>query len=418
MVIASIDLMKGKAVQLVQGKETGKKIERDNPLELAEAFSRYGETAVIDLDAAMDKGDNRALIKKICSFPDCRVGGGIRSIKMARKFISWGARKIIIGTKVFEKNGVSFLKELNRSIGKDRVIIAIDSYEGEIVTHGWQHKTGITLFDGAKKLESFASEFLLTVVEKEGKMEGTDIKTVDRLRKIIQTPLTIAGGVCSMEEIKKFAARGIDVQMGMAIYTGKIKLHDAFIACLNWKDKLIPVITTDKWGQVLMLAYVSKESLKKTFQTKNMWYFSRSRNKLWKKGETSGNIQKLIRIRSDCDHDALLATVEQTRNACHLDQYSCFGDKRFTLFELYQVIKNRFETPMPGSYTVTLTEQKVRNKLLEEAKEVVEAEERDDVIWEAADLIYFLTVLIQKKGVTIDDVLRELRRRRWKEVQK
>ncbi len=287
MVIASIDLMNGKAVQLVQGKETEKKIERDNPRELAEAFSRYGKIAVIDLDAAMEKGDNRALIKKICSFPDCRVGGGIRSIKMARKFLSWGAQKVILGTKVFENNriNVSFLQKLNQSIGKNRVIIAIDSHEGEIVTHGWQHKTGITLFDGARKLEPFASEFLLTFVEKEGKMEGTDLKTVDRLRKIIQTPLTIAGGVCSMEEIKKCAAQGIDVQLGMAIYIGKIKLHDAFIECLNWKDKLIPVITTDKWGQVLMLAYCNKESLKKTFQTKNMWYFSRSRNKLWKKGQ-------------------------------------------------------------------------------------------------------------------------------------
>lgn len=418
MVIASIDLMKGNAVQLIQGRE--KKIERNNPLELANKFSKYGEIAVIDLDAAINKGDNQPLIKKICSLPDCRVGGGIRLTETAKKFISWGARKVIVGTKVFEndKINVSFLKKLSQSIGKNRVIIAVDSHGGEIVTHGWRHRTGIPLFHAARKLESFTSEFLITFVEKEGKMEGTDMEAVNILRKITQLPLTIAGGISSLAEIKQFAAQRIDVQLGMALYTGKIKLHDAFLASLNWQRKLLPVITIDECGQVLMLAYCNQESLKRTFLTEKMWYFSRSRKKLWKKGETSGNIQKLVRIRSDCDRDALLATVKQTGNACHMDHYSCFGDKIFSLYELYQIIKKRFEKSISGSYTMTLTDEKLRDKLLEETKELVEAKTKDDVIWEAADLMYFLTVLIQKKGVTIDDVLRELRRRRREGEQK
>jgi phosphoribosyl-ATP pyrophosphohydrolase/phosphoribosyl-AMP cyclohydrolase len=134
---------------------------------------------------------------------------------------------------------------------------------------------------------------------------------------------------------------------------------------------------------------------------------------LWQKGETSGNLQKLIKLRVDCDRDTILATVDQTGPACHLGNYSCFGDRKFTLDRLYQVIKDRFNNPRPGSYTATLDNKKVREKLLEEAAEVVEAKTREDIIWEAADVLYFLTVLLQKQGITINDVLMELHRRRF-----
>lgn len=412
MIIPSIDLMDGKAVQLKQGKE--KMLERQDAIGLAREFNKYNEIAVIDLAAAMGRGNHSEIIREICGFADCRVGGGIKDVNRAREVISWGATKIIIGSKAFENDQINyeFLRELTSAIPKQRIVIAVDAFEGEIVTQAWKHRTGLGLFEVVKRLEAYCSEFLYTCVEKEGGLQGTDLETIEKLRQATDLQLTVAGGVTTMDEIRKLAALGADAQLGMAIYTGRMRLDEAFIESLNWQSDLIPTITCDEDGQVLMLAYSSKESLKKTFETGKMWYFSRSRNRLWQKGETSGNVQEMIKIRNDCDSDALLATVRQKGVACHLGDYSCFGDRHFSLNELYDVIKDRFAHSKPESYTATLTDKKVREKLLEEAEEVVIAQSKDEIIWEAADVLYFLTTLLVKSGVAIDDVLNELRRRR------
>jgi phosphoribosyl-ATP pyrophosphohydrolase/phosphoribosyl-AMP cyclohydrolase len=332
MVIPSIDFMNGKAVQLKQGRE--KVLERDDPFELAKDFYKFSEIAVIDLDAALSKGDNQSIIKKICHIAECRVGGGVRTVEKAKQIMSWGAIKVIVGTSAFENDTInhSFLGDLKSALGKNRIIIAIDAIEREIVTQGWKHKTGLNLFEAIQAIEEYASEFLFTCVEKEGMMQGTDIETIQKLNKATTNKLTVAGGVSSMDEIVMLAEIGVDAQLGMALYTGKIKLEDAFIESLDWDKGLIPTITCDTSGQVLMLAYSNKESLQMTFQTGNMSYFSRSRNALWMKGETSGNLQKFIRIRTDCDRDTLLTTVDQKGVACHLGSYSCFGEKGSHLF--------------------------------------------------------------------------------------
>lgn len=413
MIYPSIDLSEGKAVQLVSGR--AKVLERDDPLALAESFSRFGEISVIDLDAAMEKGDNRNLIREICRIAPCRVGGGIRTIEAAREAMSLGAVKVIVGTRAFQEDSVDFefLEKLCRTIGRDRVIVAIDAENGEIVTRGWRHRTGLRVISVVRDLEPLVSEFLFTVVEKEGRMAGTDMPAILEIRQQTQKPITAAGGVASIPEIEELARARIDVQLGMALYTGKIDLADGFVASLDWSKGLIPTITADREGQVLMVAYSSRESLQKTLASGWMWYHSRSRGRLWQKGETSGHVQKLVRIRADCDQDSLLAEVEQQGNACHLDRYSCFADKRFGLGDLFDVVTERVRQPEPGSYTASLTPAKVRAKLLEEAQEVSEASSRDAVIWEAADVLYFLTVLLQQQGVGYEEVYHELRRRRW-----
>ncbi|MFH1227799.1 MAG: bifunctional phosphoribosyl-AMP cyclohydrolase/phosphoribosyl-ATP diphosphatase HisIE [Planctomycetota bacterium] len=434
MLIASIDLMGGKVVQLRQGKE--KVLERDDPLALAKEFDRYGEVAVIDLDAAMNpaparkggvnQGENLEIIKRILKIAECRVGGGIRTIKKAKELISFGAVKVIIGSTAFENDRInnSFLQELASAIGRDRIIVAIDAINGEIVTQGWKHKTGLGLFDVINKLENYCSEFLYTCVEKEGLLQGIDMEKVRGVVKATKNKVTVAGGVKSIDEIREIGRIGADAQIGMALYTDKISIKEAFIESLNWKNEpstcaqglgeLIPTVTQDCKGGVLNLAYSNKASLKNAFETGKMWYFSRSRNKLWMKGETSGNTQELIRIRADCDQDTLLATVKQKGVACHTGSYSCFGGKKFNLNELYEVIQDRIKNPAPQSYTATLTDELLKEKIMEEADEVIRAKTKDEIIWEAADVMYFLTVLLAKNGVEIDDVLFELARRRIK----
>src|SRR3990167_4135311 len=309
MIIPSIDLMDGKAVQLKQGKE--KVIEISNVLDLALNFRRYGEIAVIVLDAAFGKGNNLELIKEICKIADCRVGGGIRTIEKANEILRAGAKKVIIGTKATPK----FLAQLP----KDRVIAAIDAKEGVVVNKGWTAKTSRTPKDLIKELEPYCCEFLFTDVDREGLMKGIDFGKIKKLKELTQNKLTAAGGISFMNEIRLLEDLGVNSQVGMALYTQKIKLDEAFVSLLdfNKNNGLVPTIVQDEQNQVLMLSFSDKESLFKTFREGKAAYYSRSRKRLWTKGKTSGNYQEIIKVRYDCDRDTLLFTVKQKNVACH-----------------------------------------------------------------------------------------------------
>lgn len=407
MIIPSIDLMGGKAVQLRQGEE--KVLEREDVFELAEYFGRFGEIAVIDLDAAMGRGNNNELIKKLCKIADCRVGGGIRTVERAKEILSFGAKKIIIGTAAS--------KEFLSQLPKDKLIVAIDAKRGKVVTQGWQFETERTPEDLVKILDPYCSGYLYTIVEKEGMMDGTNIDAILSIEAITHHPVTAAGGISSIDEIIRLDEAGSSCQLGMAVYTGKLNLEDAYVALLDFKkgDGLIPTIVQDKTTkQVLMLAYSNPESVKISLKTGKATYYSRSRNELWEKGKTSGNTQKVVQVKYDCDRDTLLYTVEQTGNACHTGAYSCFEEREFDFEYLYGILADRFANQPEGSYTTKLfqNEDLLKRKINEEAFEVITAKNKDEVIWEVADLTYFVMTLMVKNGVTIDDIKYHLESRK------
>ncbi len=179
-------------------------------------------------------------------------------------------------------------------------------------------------------------------------------------------------------------------------------------------NNLIPTIIKDEQGNVLTLAYSNKESLKKSIETKEGWYFSRSKNRLWKKGEISENIQEVLKIKTDCDKDSLIFIVKQRGDACHLNQYSCFGEeKNFDLQELYGIISEKIKSNDEKSYTRKLiaNPNELKRKIIEEAGEVVTADSKENLIWECSDLIYFLFVIMAREGITIKDIERENERR-------
>ncbi|MDR2702559.1 MAG: phosphoribosyl-ATP diphosphatase [Spirochaetaceae bacterium] len=448
MVIASIDIQGGKVVQLKQGSELV--LQRDNPPELAEEFDRYGEVAVIDLDAAMGKGNNAELIKPLLRKAECRVGGGIRTPEQARELISMGARKIIIGSLAFraskektENNGEKaggefglnrpFLEALVKTIGRERIIIAVDAKKTtaadtenssarhgargyEITVDGWKTPTGLPLIETAAEAAPYASELLFTCIDREGTMSGIDLAPVKQLCDTVgkDTRITAAGGVSTLEEVEALAALGCDVQLGMALYTGKINLADAFITSLNWEKSggLIPLIAQAGDGQVMMIGFTDTEALAETFKRGNVCFHSRTRNKLWMKGENSGNTLKLLRLRADCDRDALLAIVKPSGPVCHTGAWSCFDiNRRYTWEYLQSIIADRFRNPVPGSYTATLDDELVREKITEEAEELCTAKTHEEKVWEAADLLYFTTALMTRENITIAEVLDELDRR-------
>ncbi|MDR2632573.1 MAG: phosphoribosyl-ATP diphosphatase [Treponema sp.] len=438
MVIASIDIRHGQVVQLRQGRDLV--LQQDNAGELAETFDRYGEVAVIDLDGAMGDGSNLEMIKPLLRKAECRVGGGIQTLEQARELVSLGARKIIIGSRAFREPRkpqtfqaegafelkTDFLKALVKEIGRERIMVAVDARPDtrgnyEILVDGWKTPTGLSLIETAQAVEPFAAGLLFTCVEREGTMTGIDRTGVRRLREAISCALTVAGGVSTLEEIEALSALGCDVQLGMALYTGKIDLGAAFIRSLNWEKgaspqgALLPVIAQSPDGQVMMTGFADPQALAASFSRGRLCFHSRTRNTLWMKGEHSGNTLRLLRLRADCDRDALLAVVEAAGPVCHTGGYSCFETgRRYTWEYLQSIIADRLSKPRPGSYTATLDDKLVREKIREEAEEVCTAKTHADVVWEAADLLFFTTALMTREGVTVAEVLDELDRRHKK----
>ena len=440
MIISSIDLKDGKVVQLKNGKDLV--LERDDADALIAEFDRYGEVAVIDLDAALGnvvtegklRGTtaNTELLKSLLRKGNVRVGGGIRDVKKAKELISLGAEKVIIGSAAWASKGqrangeilnTEFLEELTKAIGHHRIIISVDAINGEIAVKGWTETAGIPLIEGAKAAEKYCSELLFTCVEKEGCMQGTDMAQAEKLRQAVGCRIVVAGGVSTLEEVVKLEKMGCDVQLGMALYTGKVALKDGFIECLNWEKAaettagLIPVIAQSVAGEVMMMGYANREAFNKSFDVGKLTFWSRTRNVLWTKGEHSGNFLEVVRLRADCDRDTVLATVIPHGPACHTNSWTCFTSEamaKSTMERLYDTLTDRLKNPAPGSYTASLDDKRVREKIEEEAEEVTEAEGKDEVIWECADLLYFLNVLMCKEGVTWKDVMDELDRRHKK----
>lgn len=226
MIIPCIDLMDGKVVQLVQGRE--KALEGDAPLEMLRKFAGFSEIQVIDLDAALGKGSNDAVVELLAARAVTRVGGGVRTVERAERLVMQGASKVIVGTAAFKTDGANteFLGGLAAAIGRERVVIALDSKGGHIVVKGWREATPLAAEDVLRQLEPYCAGFLCTYVDKEGTLEGTDLDWFRRLRAATNHELTAAGGIASLDEIRQLTAWGLHCALGMAIYTRRFSLED------------------------------------------------------------------------------------------------------------------------------------------------------------------------------------------------
>jgi phosphoribosylformimino-5-aminoimidazole carboxamide ribotide isomerase len=230
VIIPCIDLMGGKVVQLIQGRE--KALEGGTPLEMLARFSAFPQIQVIDLDAALSKrpgaDSNAALVELVASRAITRIGGGVRSPERARALLEQGAYRVIVGTAAFDREKLATIAD---AVGPDRLIIALDSKAGKVVTHGWQEATNFTAEEVIRQLEPYCSGFLCTYVDKEGMLQGTDLDWFRRLRAATTHELTAAGGITTIEEIRELHKLGIHAALGMAIYTGRLNLDE--LALLN-----------------------------------------------------------------------------------------------------------------------------------------------------------------------------------------
>jgi len=410
MIIPSIDLMDGQTVQLVQGAT--RVLDAGDPRPIATKFARVGEIAVVDLDGAMSRGSNTALMRELLAIAPCRVGGGIRDAATALAWLDAGATKVVLGTAA--------RPDVLRELPRERVIAALDARDGEVVVEGWKQGTGRGIIERMRELRAFVSGFLVTFVETEGTMQGLP---VDRAKPLLDAAdgadLVVAGGIRNEQEIAALDALGIHAQVGIALYTGRISLASSLAACLtsDRPDGLIPTVIVDELGIALGLAYSNAQSLARAIDTGRGFYHSRSRG-LWEKGATSGAIQDLVRIDVDCDRDALRFTVRQREPGfCHRNTLSCWrhgaGEPSLGLTGIEQRLAARLRTLEPNSYTARLASEPglLAAKLVEEATELAHAATPSDIVHEAADLVYMTLAKLAAAGIPLSQVSTALERR-------
>ena len=220
MLIPTIDLKGGKVVQLVQGDKVA--IESSDVFRWVRRFQGFPMVQIIDLDAAMGSGDNNDLVRRVSAKLVCRVGGGIRSVDRAKEVIDAGAKKIILSTVLFKdgRPDLLFAAKVSEAVGRERVVAALDTRGGRLVTHGWRKALAITPIEAMKALEPYCDEFLYTDVDHEGLMQGIDVAAVDAIHAATTRRLSAAGGITTQAEVDALAAKGVDAVVGMAIYTG------------------------------------------------------------------------------------------------------------------------------------------------------------------------------------------------------
>jgi phosphoribosylformimino-5-aminoimidazole carboxamide ribotide isomerase len=224
MLIPSIDLMGGKIVQLVQGEK--KALEFDDFEPWLERFAKYPLVQIIDLDAAMGQGDNRALVRSLFRRLPCQVGGGIRTVERAREMLADGALRVIIGSSLIKDGSIqeAFAEGLAGQLGADKLIFAVDSKGGKVAIRGWRQLTEISAAQMMRALESWCGGFLYTHIDTEGLLLGMPLDVVSELRSVTGNRLIVAGGIRTQEEVDGLDVMDVDAVVGMAIYLELLKV--------------------------------------------------------------------------------------------------------------------------------------------------------------------------------------------------
>jgi phosphoribosylformimino-5-aminoimidazole carboxamide ribotide isomerase len=228
VLIPCIDLQRGQAVQLVHGRK--RELAVADVLGLLDRFSRYEWLHIIDLDAAMRKGHNNALVRQLCVEArdkykmKVRVGGGVRTVRRAANLRKLGVQQVIVGSAAFRRGRLNlpFLRKLCTGVGKKHVLIALDTAQGHVVTHGWRNSLSIEPTNLFAALEPYCAGFLCTDVDREGTMTGVNLKWFRNLRAATKLPIVAAGGISATREIRALEKIGMDSAVGMALYKNRV----------------------------------------------------------------------------------------------------------------------------------------------------------------------------------------------------
>jgi len=339
-------------VRLLQGDYATAHVVADSAVATAKNFQEQGARwmHMVDLDGAKSgKPQNAPLIFDVAQNVGLHieVGGGIRDMASVEFYLERGISRVILGSAALRDP--AFVKEAVEKYGS-KIAVGIDALDGKAAAEGWTEKSQIGYIELAKRMEAMGVEFIIcTDIRQDGMMSGPNLEMLDRLNRAVGCNIIASGGVSSLLDIQNLYDLGLyGAIAGKSIYTGALDLRQAITACQRvsgkalktrratedeleryfQKSELLPAIIQEEGtGEVLMLAYMNRESLVKTLETGTTWFYSRSRQTLWNKGETSGHTQEVCSIDADCDDDTLLIKVKQKGPACHTGSHSCFFKK-------------------------------------------------------------------------------------------
>lgn len=359
---------------------------------------------------------NRNLEIKVCA------GGNIKRFEDIKKLFYAGCLQVMLnGSK---PNSIELAKEASKRFGKDRILVSVENVNfifknKEAMEENFHEMLVLdrTMLDAVENMTSIPS---IVVVDEYDPDEISDILKRDFIRGVTGKFVTdMDQDIMSVKT--KLSEQGIH----MVNFTSSLEWSDFK---LN-SDGMVPVIVQDyRTDEVLMLAYMNEEAFLRTISSGKMTYYSRSRQEIWMKGETSGHIQYVKSLTADCDFDTILAKVSQIGAACHTGNPTCFFNsivkKEYieknplkVFEEVYGIIADRKANPKEGSYTNYLFEKgidKILKKVGEENTEIIIAAKNpnpEEIKYEISDYLYHLMVLMAERGVTWEDVTQELSQR-------
>ena len=350
ILLPAIDLHQGQCVRLLRGDYDTAQVVAADPVETARAFEEQGAgwLHVVDLDGAKEGAPKNAeLIAQVVERTGLQVevGGGIRNMATVDRYMELGAARVILGSAALRDP--QFVAEAVKCYGK-RVAVGIDALGGKVAAEGWLEQSQVDYLELARRMEDLGVQYLIcTDISQDGTLAGPNLTMLDQLNQAVSCHVVASGGVSSLLDIVNLYDLGLyGAIAGKALYTGALDLRAAIAACRRIggekgaglsedeldlyfrKSDLIPaIIQDDDTGEVLMLAYMNRESFRKSLETGTTWFYSRSRKALWNKGETSGHTQTIVGVWADCDDDTLLLRVKQKGAACHTGSHSCFYKK-------------------------------------------------------------------------------------------
>ncbi|MDO4554760.1 MAG: bifunctional phosphoribosyl-AMP cyclohydrolase/phosphoribosyl-ATP diphosphatase HisIE [Lachnospiraceae bacterium] len=407
-------------------------LDLDNPVEAACYYNDSGADEIAYFDSKATKEGREPNIKEIKEITrsvdiPLLVCGGIRCMEDIKKVLYAGANKVCMNSAAIANPDL--VKEASDRFGRDRIIVGIDL------------STMKNPVEWAVKMQEMGAGELLLIHNNE---VPDYISLVKEIKKEVRIPVIVssygtkAEEMCEMiqetdaESVSLYSLEKMDImeiKQGLAAANIEVNTYESRMSFDQFKlnsDGLIPVVVQDyKTNEVLMVAYMNQESYENTIRTGKMTYYSRSREELWVKGETSGHFQYLKSLTLDCDNDTILAKVSQVGAACHTGSRSCFFqpllEKEYdhtnplTVFEdVYSVIMDRKENPKEGSYTNYLFDKgidKILKKVGEECTEIVIAAKNPDaeeMRYEISDFLYHLMVLMAERGLEWKDITDEL----------
>lgn len=396
MFFPTIQLQTGKAVQV---NTAGVQVIPENPVDLSRRLYRYGTVVILDRDAAMGQGDNSDLVNKICGEVEAIVAGGVTTVNQADRYLRAGAVRLIVGPRV----NPGILAHFPRQ----RILVAVDDRPAPFGIDEWRLADNTNLVEATAVFHKSCS----------GLVYGFGDSDIDGFRSLnaqVGLPVIAAAMTTSAEDVEALDRSGIDCLLTID-QNSNIDISDLYTNLMDFEsgNGLIPTILQDRNRQVLALFYSNKNAVKTSLDSGLTSFWSASKGDVTIKETPKGNPISIRTAIADRRRKVLLYQVDSTGPVCHTGEYSCFGERSFSIETLEAVIVSRQGKGDSQSYTqqVLVSREGVTDQILTRAKELAQAVTHDQIISRTADLLYFVMVNLVRNKVSWSSVLKELRGR-------